>query len=154
MYIHAVVQRFLQALSEEKLSPASEQQRQASLKAVDVIIKKVQHSHPSVRPRVNTPGGLKKPAPPPPVVMPETTMEEEPEELYEEPPTESISVPEPEAEDYLSFEPARSGSGSGGGGEEVGEEQEMYEAMEVQEELYEQPGECGCQSNHSNLTAE
>ena len=65
---------------------------------------------------------------------------EEPEEVYEEPSTEPVPVPEPEAEDYLSFEPAR--SGSGGGGEEVGEEQEMYEAMEAQEELYEQPGEC------------
>ena len=133
------MQQYLQSLGQEKLSHGSELQRQASLRAVDSIVKKIQHSHPSIRPRVNTPGNMKKPPPPPPPgAEPPTILEstaEEEGELYEEPATDA--VPEPVAEDYLSFEPAgRIDNG-------LEETQEMYEAMEMQEDqdVYEEPGE-------------
>lgn len=134
LFVYAVVQHFLQELSQEKLSHGREVQRQASLKAVQGIMKKIQHSHPSIRPRVNTPATMKKPPLPPPAEIPggpPTVPEEEHEgEVYEEPATD---IPA-EAEDYLSFEPAQTANG-------LEESQEMYEAMEVTQEVYEEPGE-------------
>ncbi len=137
-----MLHQYLQDLSREKLSHGSELQRQSSLKTVEAIVKKIQYSHPSIRPRVNTPGGMKKPPPPPPPgeglpTIPDGATEDNQEEgeLYEEPPTEA-AVPEPEVEDYLSFEPAHGANG-------MEESQEMYEAMEIQEDqdLYEEPGQ-------------
>ena len=125
----------LQDLSQESLSPACETRRQNVSKAIEGIIAKIRHSHPSIRPRVNTPGGLKKPAPPPPLEPPSpAVVPEGPEEgeLYEE---------AQQAEEYLSFEPANS----------QGEEpQEMYEAMEnmqdqePEQDVYDEPGMWVC----------
>lgn len=105
------------------------------------MIDKIRHAHPSIRPRVNTPGGLKKPPHPAPSKGPAPLLPEEQEELYEEPtadppmPTQQVDS---QAEDYLSFEPAHPMNI-----DEGEEPQEMYEAMAVMEDqdLYEEPGE-------------
>lgn len=124
----------LQDLSLERLSHGCEANRQKASRAIESIIKKIRHSHPSIRPRVNTPGGIKKPAPPPPLEPPSTVPEEEEEEegeLYVEP-------QQAEVENYLSFKPEHS--------LDQGEEpQEMYEAMEsmAEQDVYEDPGAPG-----------
>lgn len=135
-----MVQSFLQQdLSQEALSRACEKKRLATSNTINDIINKIRRSHPSIRPRINTPGGIKKPPPPVPPVEPPIvpfTEEEEEGELYEEPAPDP--QPPPQAEDYLSFEPAYP---LDNGAEE--EPQEVYEAMETipDQELYEEPGQ-------------
>lgn len=132
----AVVQLFLQQdLGRESLSQSCQTQRQNASKVIETIINKIQNAHPSIRPRVNTPGSMKKPAPPPPIALPTTTtLPEEGEELYEEP------VPDNRLpEDYESFEPQPHNI-------DQEEPQEMYEEMGVtqepdNQEMYEEPGE-------------
>ena len=103
------------------------------------MIDRIQHAHPSIRPRVNTPGGFKKPPhpAPPPSKGPAPPLPEEQEELYEEPAADPQQV-DTQAEDYLSFEPSHPQNI-----DEGEEPQEMYEAMTVMEDqdLYEEPGE-------------
>lgn len=131
----AVLQLFLQNdLSQESLSQHCEEQRHNACNTIEAIIKKINHAHPSIRPRVNTPagGGKKPPLPPPAFATPPIPLPEEQEELYEEP----LAAETQPAEDYLSFEPTNALT-NGVAGEE--EPQEMYEAMENQD-LYEEPG--------------
>lgn len=135
-----MVQNFLVTdLKQAPLSQACRAKRDIVSKTLQEIINKIRHAHPSIRPRVNTPGTGKKPALPPPVdtPAPPLPLEEEPEEeLYEDPMQDM--APPPPAEDYLSFEPTH--AGENGVGEE--EPQEMYEAMvTMDQELYEEPGE-------------
>lgn len=132
-----VVQIFLQ--KDLKLAPLSQSlqaQREIAAEAIESIITKVRHAHPSIRPRVNTPSNAitgKKPslAPPAEPLVPTSEVEED---LYDEA-VSSQALPEvPEVEDYLSFEPTQNG--------EEGVPQELYEAMVTLEdqELYEEPG--------------
>ena len=69
-------------------------------------MKKINSTHPSIRPRVNTPGTMTQPppamAPKPPPTIP--TEVDEGQEMYEEP---QISQPNPQ--DYLDFEPGADG---------------------------------------------
>ena len=121
-----MVQAFLQQeLSREKLSQGCEAKRQTINKSIESIVKKIRHAHPSIRPRVNTPGGIKKPAPPPPLDPPSVpSLPEggEEGELYEE---------AQQAEDYLSFEPTHSQE----------DDQEMYvDVGAEQQDVYEEPG--------------
>ena len=134
------VQQFLsEGLSKESLSPGCEVQRKNALLALDTITKKIQSSHPSIRPRVNTPGKINKPILSPPI--PATVLSKPPPiqedgELYEDPSAEGS----PLASDYLSFYPA-SGEQVDNELEENGEEQEMYEAMEASQQQQEDAGE-------------
>lgn len=131
----AVVQTFLQSdLKQVPLSLDCQARKKLASETLQNIINKIQHAHPSIRPRVNTPGfGGKKPAPLPPIEAPAPIVpEDEGEELYDEMSGEPPPVTPQEVEDYLSFEPAHP----------QGEEpQEMYEAMQAAEdqELYETP---------------
>lgn len=103
------------------------------------MIDKIRHAHPSIRPRVNTPGGLKKPPhlPPAPSKGPAPPLPEEQEELYEEPAADPMPTQQVDTH-YLSFEPTHPKNI-----DEGEEPQEMYEAMAVMEDqdLYEEPGE-------------
>lgn len=133
-----MVQAFLQSdLKQAPLSSDCQVRREVASNTIEDIISKIQHAHPSIRPRVNTPGyGGKKPPLPPPTQVPAPSITEDGEELYEEasaePPPES---PQGQGEDYLSFEPAHNGG--------LEEQQEVYEAMEVleEQELYDEPGQ-------------
>lgn len=122
------MQQFLnEGLSKEKLSPGCEAQRKNALISLDTIAKKIQSSHPSIRPRINTPGKINKPVLAPPinnVKPPPPAPIEEDGEMYEDP-----TAAEEQASDYLSFYPASSENIDGEGQDE--EEQEMYEAMEA-----------------------
>lgn len=135
-----MVQAFLQQdLKQAALSPSLQARREIASETIENIVSKVRHAHPSIRPRVNTPStaGKKPPQAPPPVETLAPTPEEVEEELYDEAgASEAPQQQAPDAEDYLSFEPAHLAS-NGVEGEE--EPQEMYEAMENQE-LYEEPG--------------
>ena len=95
-------------LSSEALSPKCSAQLQNVYKIIEDLINKINRAHPSIRPRMNTPGTMKKPAPPPPSHSPVFLPEEDNEEVYEEP------VPEEPQEMYEAMEGA-------------GEEQDVYE---------------------------
>ena len=142
-----MVQTFLQSdLKQVSLSSDCQVRREVASEALENIINKIQHAHPSIRPRVNTPGyGGKKPPLPPPAQPPAPPVpEEEGEELYDE----AMSAVQPpdtpqDVEDYLSFEPSHL----------LGEEpQEMYESMQAAEdqELYETPSK-SCPTNYWQL---
>lgn len=142
--ISTVLQLFLRDLKKESLSQSCEKQRQNVSNLMDGVVNKIQNAHPSIRPRLNTPGkkppaypppaDKSHPPPPPPPVAPPpgTTIAEGEGEVYEEPPAEAAA-----AEDYLDFEPSPLN--------EDGEEpQEMYEAMQGEEQdVYEEPGKYG-----------
>ena len=130
------MQQFLtEGLSKEKLSPGGEAQRKNALFSLDTIAKKIQNAHPSIRPRINTPGKIIKPAIAPPIAnvkvpAPPPPIEEN-EDVYEDPTADE------QASDYLSFYPASSEAIDAGG--DSGEEQEMYEAMEAGNQQQEDP---------------
>ena len=129
------VQQFLsEGLSKESLSPGCEVQRKNALLALDTITKKIQSSHPSIRPRVNTPGKINKPILSPPI--PATVLTKPPPIQEEDPSAEGSQL----ASGYLSFYPA-SGKQVDKELDENGEEQEMYEAMEASQQQQEDAGE-------------
>lgn len=141
----AVVQTFLQSdLKAVSLPISCQTRRQVAADTIENIINKIQHAHPSIRPRVNTPGSSQKPPPPPPLTVPQLppTQEEGPEELYEEPVPDSTTPSSQQAEDYLSFEPAQHGNHGNAAAGELEDSQEMYESMVVAEDqdMYEDPG--------------
>ena len=133
MHFLAVVQTFLQRdLKQAPLSPTCQAQREAASNTIENLISKIRHAHPSIRPRVNTPGTGKKPPIAPPPADPPLPTTEEGEELYEDPTPDTQA--QEEAEEYLDFEPT---------GPVNTEDQEMYEAMTAeQDEVYDQPSEC------------
>ena len=129
-FVFVVAQQFLnESLSKETLSPGCDAQRKNVLVALETIIKKIQSSHPSVRPRVNTPGKINKPVLAPPIGEADVSSKAPPPpvpedvEVYEDPSTEDG----PQASDYLSFYPASSVPEDS----QENDEQEMYEAMET-----------------------
>lgn len=123
---YPAVKLFLDGLHSESLSPGCETQRQTVSRALTSIVKKIQNAHPSIRPRVNTPGYMKKPPPLPPngsgTMLEHPPPEEGMGEVYEEP----VSDLAEEANN---------------GGSQDGEQQEVYEAMENGQDVYEEPGE-------------
>ena len=91
-----------QDLMREKLSTDMHFRRNQLCDEMETIMKKINSTHPSIRPRVNTPGKIVQPpplAPKPPQTIPQ---EDEQQEVYEEP-----SVSESNPEDYLMFEPGK-----------------------------------------------
>ena len=113
------------------------------MEALGAILDKIHSSHPSIRPRMNTPTigrappiGPKKPAPSPlsakkPAPPPVPTEQE----LYIE------CEQDKPVEDYLEFEPGAGGDKPQGGGDIP---QDVYEEMNTkedgQDEFYEEPG--------------
>ena len=130
----------IDGLCNESLSPGCEVQLQNATRTLNGIVKTIQNAHPSIRPRVNTPGNLKKPpAPPPnssaPVLEPPS---QDYREVYEDPAPDHLPEGLQEVEDYLKY----SQTNTNGEMDEI--EQEMYEAMETgQQDVYEEPGERG-----------
>ena len=102
----------LQDLSNEKLSIENQQKRQQFIQWTNNFMQRIQSTHPSIRPRVNTPGKLpprpppqqvtQKPIPSPYKPPPPIPVEEEPQDVYEVP--ENIEQ-EDDEEDYLPVEP-------------------------------------------------
>ena len=92
-------QYLLQDLANERLSTQNQQKRQQYMQTMSGLMQRIQSSHPTIRPRMNTPGKMTHPPKPsakPPLPVP--VEEEEPQEVYE--------VPENNAENYLQFEPS------------------------------------------------
>lgn len=139
--MHSIYEYISVDLANERISAQNEHKRQAYMGHLKELMAKVQATHPSIRPRMNTPSWKqgKKPAPPPP--PPSVTPEEarggggeegaengeiEQEEYVDVEPTDHVE----EAEDYLTFSPTQD------------ELQEVYEEMttsEQQQDVYEEP---------------
>jgi len=118
----AAAQLFLNhGLSKETLSQGCDAQRRNVLVALETIVKKIQSSHPSVRPRVNTPGKINKP-----ILAPRNGEDVSSKPLAPPVPEDIATEDGPQASDYLSFYPASSALE-----DQENEEQEMYEAMET-----------------------
>ena len=115
----------------EALSADCDIKRQKFSHMLEELCNKIRASHPSIRPRMNTPSGTtsqgSKLPPPPPPLIPEQTSDDE-NEMY----TEFDPSGGGEAENYLEFEPSQTGGDSS---------QEVYEAMNPEEEddVYEEP---------------
>ena len=105
-----------QDLCNEHLSQAGHLQRQKHAQMLDAIIKRINSTHPTIRPRVNTPGKMpphlppiapKQPAPPPMHKTPPPLVDEQ-QDVYEEP---VMSPSSANPHDYLDFEPGSSNKG-------------------------------------------
>ena len=85
-------------LANERLSKSNQQKRYHHIQLLDSLRTKINSTHPSVGPKVTTPGPISHP---PPTFKPPPPIPDEPQELYEVPEIKD------EAEDYLSFEPSQ-----------------------------------------------
>ena len=137
-HAHTAVHDFLSIdLTRETLSTNNELKRQKLLEEMVHLIDKICSSHPSIRPRMNTPAGLKPPAPPPPKEENEPIPEEEPEqELYTDMDNQNLEM-DATAEDYLTFSPQPPNED---------ESQDVYEDVKADEpqDVYEEPGMFVC----------